>query len=131
MSGAYSEDLRVRLIRTVRGGISARGAARMFHVSESSGVKWVQRWRRTGSVKASETRGHRRSPLDEHAAWLLGLIDAQPDVTLDEIRLRLLQEKALSVGIGSVWRFFDRHGVSFKKKPTRGRARSRRRAKGS
>jgi transposase len=128
MPGPYSEDLRERLVRAVRGGISARGAARMFGVSESSGVKWVQRWRRFRSVKASATRGHRKSPLDEHEAWLLELIVVQPDLTLEEIRVLLIQRKALSVGIGSVWRFYDRHGIAFKKKPASGRAGSRGRA---
>ncbi len=131
MAGAYSEDLQVRLIRAVKGGISARAAARMLQVSESSGVKWSQYWRKTGRVKSNAPKGHRRSPLDVHSVWLLELIETQVDVTLDEIRLRLMREKGLSVGIGSVWRFFDRHGISFKKKRASGRARSARRAKGS
>jgi transposase len=131
MAGPYSEDLRTRLVRAVDGGLSARGAARMFQVSESSGVKWAQRWRRTGTIKASTIRGHRKSPLEEHAAWLLGLVRAQSDLTLVEIRHRLLHEKGLRVGIGSVWRFFDRHGISFKKKRARGRAGARRRPRRS
>ena len=128
MSAAYSEDLRVRLVRAVRKGISARAAARLFEVSESSGVKWAQRWRKTGSVKPSAIRGHRHSPLDAHITYLLGLIEAEPDLTLEEIRGRLLQEKRLSTGATSIWRFFERHEIGFKKKPARGRARSRRRS---
>ena len=127
MAGPYSEDLRVRLVRAVDGGVSARGAARMFQVSESSGVKWAQRWRRTGSVKASTIRGHRKSPLAEHSTWLLDLVQTQPDLTLEEIRRRLLREQGLRVGICSVWRFFDRHGISFKKKRVRGRTGAHRR----
>jgi len=131
MAGPYSEDLRVRLVRAVNNGQSARSAARMFQVSESSGVKWAQRWRRTGSVKASTRRGHRKSPLEEHGSWLLGLVQAQPDLTLEEIQRRLLREKGLRVGIGSVWRFFDRHGISFKKKRARGRTGTPRRPRRS
>jgi len=107
--------------------MSARAAARLFEVSESSGVKWAQRWRKTGSVKPSAIRGHRRSPLDAHDAWLLGLIEVEPDLTLEEIGRRLLQEKGLSAGTTSIWRFFERHQISFKKKRARVRARSRRR----
>jgi transposase len=128
MSGAYSEDLRVRLVRAVRAGMSARAAARLFEVSESSGVKWAQRFRKTGSVKPNAIRGHRHSPLDGYAAWLLGLIEAEPDITLEEIGRRLSQEKGLSVGTTSIWRFFERHQISFKKKRARGRARPRRRS---
>ena len=33
----------------------------------------------------------------------------------------LLKERDLSVGTGTVWRFFDRHGISFKKNRARRR----------
>jgi transposase len=36
-------------------------------------------------------------------------------LTLEEIQGRLLDERQRKAGIGSVWRFFDRHGISFKK----------------
>lgn len=128
MSAPYSEDLRARLVRLVRRGMAARAAARLFEVSESSGVKWAQRWRKTGSVKPSAIRGHRNSPLDAHSVYLLGLIEVEPDLTLEEIRGRLLQEKGLSAGTTSIWRFFERHKIGFKKKPACSRAGSRRRS---
>jgi transposase len=105
----------VRLVRAVQGGMSARAAARLFEVSESSGVKRAQRFRKSGSVKPTGVRGHRRSPLDAHSAWLLSLVEAQPDLTLEEIGGRLRREKGLSVGLASIWRFFERHRITFKK----------------
>jgi transposase len=39
--------------------------------------------------------------------WLLGLVRREPDLTLEEIRTRLLDERGQKAGIGSVWRFFD------------------------
>jgi transposase len=45
-----------------------------------------------------------------------------PDLTLEEIRVRLFDEHGHKAGIGSIWRFFDRHDISFKKKPACGRA---------
>jgi transposase len=130
MPRAYSQDLRVRVIRAVEGGQPARAAARHFDVSASSAIKWVQRWRATGSFEAKARRGQRRSALDEHAAWLLALIAAEPDLTLDEIRRRL-QDRAVTVGIGSVWRFFDRQGISFKKSRARQRAAASRCGRGT
>jgi transposase len=50
---------------------------------------------------------------------LLGLVAETPDLTLDEIRQKLFEEQGLKPGIGSVWRFFHRHGISFKKKRAR------------
>jgi hypothetical protein len=50
--------------------------------------------------------------LEQHAVWLLGLIAQEHDLTLQDIQMLLLQEKALCVGLGSVWRFHDRHGIN-------------------
>ena len=57
----------------------------------------------------------------EHEEWLLELVDREPDLTLEEIQRRLLDERGQKAGLGSVWRFFHRHNISFKKKPARGR----------
>jgi hypothetical protein len=54
--------------------------------------------------------------------WLLELVRREPDLTLEEIQCRLLDERQQKAGLGSVWRFFDRHGISFKKKRSRRRA---------
>ena len=129
MTKAYSIDLRERIIRAVGGGASAREAARIFFASPSSAIKWIQRWRVTGSCARSPVRGHRRSPLIDHADWLLALIAGQPDITLEEMR-SLMRERGVSTSVASLWRFFDLRGVSFKKKPSRSRAIARRRGSG-
>lgn len=121
MPKAYSEDLRERVIEAIEAGASRRAAAERFSISVSSAIKWMQRWRGTGSVAASPRPGS-RSPLDQHGALLLGLIAEQPDLTLDEVRGRLA-DQGIAASRTAVWRFFDRHGISFKKKPARQRAR--------
>jgi transposase len=77
---------------------------------------------RTGSVEAKPGTGHNRSPLKAHEQWLLDLVAQEPDQTLEEIRDRLRGEKKLAVAVSSVWRFYDRHEITFKKSPARGRA---------
>lgn len=96
------------------GGLSARSVAKVLAVSASSAIKWVQQWRRDGRMAASAVRGHRRAVLEPHAAWLLDLIGAQPDITSEEIRT-LLRESGVTVSITTVWSFYARHGISFKK----------------
>jgi transposase len=118
----YSNDLRVRVIQVVEGGAAARAAARQFVIGDSTAIRWVKRWRETGSVAAKSIKGQSRSPLKRHEDWLLELVRREPDLTLEEIQDRLLGECRQKAGIGSVWRFFDRHGISFKKKRARGRA---------
>ena len=118
--GTYSQDWPKRMIRAVAASTAARAAARIFQVIESTKDQTAKALRETGSVSASK-RSPRESPLEQHAAWLLGLIAEEPDLTLQDVQMLLLREKALSVGLGSVWRFYDRHGIRFRKKPARRR----------
>jgi transposase len=116
MPGPYSEDLRSRVIKAVAGGASCRQAAATFQVSASTVIKWVQRWRGTGSVAAKPMGGDNSSRLKgDDAAWVLALVAAEPDLTLVEIRDRL-RDRGLSVGYGTVWRFLDSHDLRFKKR---------------
>lgn len=130
MARAYSNDLRIRVIRVVEDGVSARGAGRRLGIGESTATAWVGRWRRTGSVEAKSQKGRSRSPLAAHTEWLLALIAERADLTLEEIR-ELLAERGVRVAVSSIWRFFDRHGISFKKNRPRRRAAARRRGGGT
>jgi transposase len=122
MGLGYSNDLRVRVIRVIEKGAAARAAARQFEIGDATAIRWAKRWRETGSFEAKSLKGQSRSPLKRHEEWLLELVHRQPDLTLEEIQRGLLAERAHKAGIGSIWRFFDRHGISFKKKRSRGRA---------
>jgi transposase len=73
-------------------------------------------------VAAKPGTGHCRSPLEAHRQWLLDLIASEPDLTLEEIRARLAARKKLKVGTTSIWRFYDRHAITFKKNSARSRA---------
>jgi transposase len=123
MAKPYSEDLRVRAVGAVAGGLSCRRVASLFGIGISTVVKWVQGWRETGSVAAKPMGGDHNSRLKGERAWLLGRIDAAPDLTLEEIRDEL-KGRGISVGYGTVWRFFAAEGISFKKNRARRRARA-------
>jgi transposase len=122
MAKGYSKDLRVRAVSIVDSGESAREAARVLNVGASTAIRWIERWTATGSVDAKPGTGHCRSPLEKHRQWLLDLVAAQPDLTLEEIRARLRAKKRQNAGIGSIWRFYDRHHITFKKNSARRRA---------
>ncbi len=102
----------------------------MFSISESSAIKWMQQFRRDGRMAASQIRGHRRAVLEPHRAFLLTLIEQQDDITLEEVRA-ILCDRGILVGLTTIWSFYDRNGISFKKKPVRGRAGSPRRGRGT
>ena len=63
----YSNDLRVRVIRVVEGGVAARAAARQFVIGDATAIRWVKRWRETGSFEARSVRGQSRSPPPRRA----------------------------------------------------------------
>jgi transposase len=82
MPKAYSADMRTRVIGRVEGGASRREAAEYYDVSPSTAVIWVKCFHETGRC-AAKPRGGSISPLEEHAEFLLALIDEHPDLTLD------------------------------------------------
>lgn len=117
MAKALSTDLRKRVIAAVSGGMSCRQAADRFSVSASSAIRWCARNRETGNVRPQVQGGDRRSGLIEaHADMILTIVKAIPDVTLAELQERL-NKQGLGFGIGTLWRFFDRRRISFKKSP--------------
>jgi transposase len=129
MAKAYSDNFRERVIDAVEAGSSRREAAESFEVSASSAVRWLQRWRRTGSATA-KTSGGSTSVLEAHSEWLLALIVGQPDITLDEVVIAL-NKRRIPSSRTAVWRFFDRHDITFKKKPARRGARTTGRGSGT
>jgi len=115
MPKSYSGDLRERVIQAVEHeGASRREAADRFGVSASSGIKWLQRWHEIGSARA-KPRGGSVSPLEKHAAVILGLVTEQPDLTLKETLAELLKRR-IRTSQSALSRFFGRHGITFKKK---------------
>ena len=111
-----------RVIEAVEAGSSRRGAAARFGVSVSSAIRWVDVWRRTGRTAPYPRGGDRRSGRIEGAAeFLLAKVEETPDITLAELQA-LLKERDLSVGTGTVWRFFDRWDQASKKNRARRRA---------
>jgi transposase len=84
----------------------------------------MQRWHATGSVAAKPSGGS-VSPLEKHGRWLLALIAKQPDLTLDEI-VAAMRKGRIAGSRSAVWRFFQRHNISFKKNPAGSGARASR-----
>ncbi len=116
MARAYSQDLRERVIDA---GTSARRAAERFGIGVATAIVWVRR-ARVGERSARKQGQPRRSKLDPHRDYLLGLIAAEPDITIAEMRERLLSEAGVSASVGTIWTFLDRAGLTFKKRrPTR------------
>ena len=109
------------LWRLSRPGVNCRAAAKQFSIGVSSVVRWAQRFRQTGSVAAKPMGGNRHSRLKDERDWLLARVAAAPDLPLHDIR-RELAARNVHAGYGTIWRFFAKEKISFKKNRLRGRA---------
>ena len=95
-------------------------------------VRWTKRLAETGSFAAAPTGGDFRSKaVEAHKDWLLATMNAEPDLTLAEVQARLKAAHGLEKSLSCLWRFFDRHHVTFKKNTTRRRAGSSGRQSGA
>ena len=116
MSHGYSKDLRVRVIEVVSGGLSTRKAAKRFGIGISTAGTWYRRYRDTGEVAARKQGQPPGSKLDAHEAFILGLVEARADISLSDIAEQLATERQVSACPATVWHFFNKRGMTYKKR---------------
>ena len=113
MTQPLSSDLREPLIEVVAAGMSRRAAADRF---ATTALKWVRRWCETGSKAPRPQGGDKRSDrIEAHAKEILGLVAEAHDITLSEIASHLQRRHGEPFAPSTVWRFLDRHAMTFKK----------------
>lgn len=115
MAKPYSMDLRDRVVMAViKDGMSSRAAASRFGVAISSAIKWVQRYRETGSAAPKRMGGCKPNILSGATRdWLLERVTR--DFTLRGL-VSELGARGVKVDYVQVWRFAHAEGLSFKKK---------------
>ena len=104
------------MIDAALAGTPARRVAARFGVGDATAIVWVRR-ARVGERTARKQGQPRRCKLDAHRDYLLGLIAAEPDLTISELRDRLLAERDVSVARSTLWTFLDGCGQTYKKRP--------------
>ena len=123
MGKALSEDLRVRVIAAVEGGMSRHAAAARFGIAIATAVRWLRAWNETGTTMAKPKGGDLRSHrIEAYGAVIFAAIEAQVDITLAELAELLRRQHGASFAPSTIWRFFARHGVTVKKNRARQRA---------
>ena len=132
MAGAYSADLRERVLRTcARGRLSRARIAALFHVAESTVYRWLQTWRTEGRREAKRHAGGPSPRLDEAALERLAAIVAEAnDLSLAEYATKLGERTGVAASGPTVRRALHKLGLRRKKEPTgagAGPARYRRR----
>ena len=117
MSANISLDLRRRVLgQSLVDYPAVRQRSDGFGVSASSAIRWRALEREQGDARPKAIGGDRRSDhIEAHAALILALYEETPDMTLDELRA-LLAEKGVVFGYGTIWRFFERRRITYKKR---------------
>ena len=128
MGQSYSVDLRERIVVRQRG--SRREAARHFGVSDSCAVKLMQRVAATGSPEpARQGRPPGQGKLAPHRDFLIARVKEKPDITMPELAAELLAARGVATSAPSLSRLLCKAGFSYKKSPSGGGARTRRRGR--
>ena len=116
MTRAYSSDLRQRVLDAIDGGLSTHKAAKRFDIGVATAVRWHRAWRDHGEREARKQGPKGGGKLDRHEVFILGLVEAEPDITLVEVGERLVAERSISAVPSTIWLFFERRGITFKKR---------------
>ncbi|MFW8642875.1 IS630 family transposase [Rhizobium beringeri] len=116
MSRALSDDLRSRVLAASADGMSARSAAARFGIGISTAIAWIANARQ-GQLTAGKQGRRSGSRLDAHEAFIIGLIDVEKDITLNEMVLRLSTDKSVSIGRSALDVWLRKRGWTFKKGP--------------
>ncbi len=111
MAGAYSTDLRGRVLAAVEARESVEAAARRFAVGRSTAYRWVTAARDEGRRAAKPMRG---GPVPRITgaveAAMLGLAGKPNHLALVEIAARLAETQGVRVHPATVHRALQRAG---------------------
>lgn len=120
MPKPYSDDLRRTILLAYEAGEGTlEELAEDFGVSHGYTKKIRQQQRRSGQMERVPQRYPSQSPLDESRRQKLGeWIQAQPDMTLVEMREKLEQECGLHLSLPPIWRALKKMGLRLKKNST-------------
>ena len=112
MAGAYSTDLRSRVLAAVEAGESPDAAARRFAVGRSTAYRWVTAARDEGRRGANRMGGGPKPAIRDEAEAALRRMLAGDDnhLTLAECRDRLAAEAGIRVHPWTVGRALRRIG---------------------
>lgn len=116
MTKPLSNDLRERVVGAVeRDGLSRRQAATRFGVGVSTVIKWVRRFKETGSVAPAKMGGYRpKKIVGAHRDWLVQRCRERA-FTLRGL-VGELAERGLKVDYRTVWAFVHAEKLSHKKR---------------
>lgn len=119
MAAPYSEDLRRKVVQACeRGTQSQREVAELFNVSRSFVESLLRQYRRSGGALVPKRRKCGRHELldDDCREQLRRWLQKQPDLTLQELIVRLHTNKGIAISVPTMSRALRQMGMRRKKR---------------
>jgi transposase len=115
----YSQDLRERVLAAVKETkLSQAKIAQAFKISPSTLEKWLQRQRETGACMALPHGGGHTRALAGCESLIRAQVKHQPDVSLDELCVRVAKAKGVQASPSMMCRELQRLRLPRKKSPS-------------
>ena len=125
MAKPFANDLRWKMVETVRRDLSRRQTAERFQVSVSCVVKLMQRVEATGDLAPARFGGFESSPLATREAEIRSWVAERSDITLAELQAKL-EDAGTTSSLAAIARCLQRLGLTRKKARDRHRTLPRR-----
>jgi transposase len=123
MGRAYSLDLRERVWGFIAGGGSRQAAARHFGVSASTAIRIAAGQAARGTLAPrKQGRPPGKGKLAPYVDFLIEIVEAVPDITLEELARALAAEHGVTVHSSSISRVLTNAGMTYKKSRSRRRS---------
>ena len=115
--GAYSKDLRLKVLGAVDRGMPTKETAKVFGVSLATVKRWLKRRREDGDLAPRRSTGRRRRILstDEERRALWVQLEGSPDATLERHRELWEERRGVRVSVATMSRAVRKLGWTFKK----------------
>ena len=118
---ALSLDLRKRIVKAYEQGQgSIRQLAKRFAVGEASVWRLTSRYHKEGEIKPKSPPGRNKTLLEKHQVLLKKWLSEKNDLTLAELRQRLIKTEKVSVSLVTIHKACQRLKMSYKKNAVSG-----------
>jgi transposase len=105
---AYSEDLRLRVVAAIDGGMPRSEVVRVLGVSRATVARYLRLRRERGAVVPRPRHGPPPIKTTALAAALPGRLAEHPDATLEELRTWWQQTSGVRVSLATISRVISR-----------------------
>lgn len=116
-------DLKNRAIALLEQGATSSEVAKRLMISTSSVNRIRNHWKENGVAAVSKRKGKTATLLVGYEQHLKEWVEQRPEITLEELKEKLLEHCDVKASSSSIWRKLQSLGLRHKKNGFRGRTR--------